>query len=317
MACLHRQNALPMPRPLPSISPSPLQRLHLPWAEKAGIALWLKRDDLLHPHISGNKWRKLAPNLAVAARAGHRHLLTFGGAYSNHLTAVAAAGHLLGFRTTGIVRGERIEPLNPSLSFAERHGMRLYFLSRSDFRLRKKPEAWPEWQRLVGPCYILPEGGSNDLAVEGCVAIAREVEAAGIAPDYWFVAAGTGATAAGIIRGKRCGQVLAVSSLKGNFLEREIEHFAGCPPGPHWQLAAAYHHGGFAKWTPALIAFINGFRQTTGVRLDPIYTGKMMWAVYRLALSGFFRRGSQVVAIHTGGLQGIAGFNERFGARVW
>lgn len=305
-----------MPRPLPPISPSPLQRLRLPWVERAGIALWLKRDDLLHPHISGNKWRKLAPNIAHAVRQGHCHLLTFGGAYSNHLTAVAAAGRLLSFRTTGIVRGERVEPLNPSLSFAEGQGMRLHFLSRSEFRLRKKAEAWPEWQRRLGPCYILPEGGSNDLAVQGCADIAREVEAVGIEPDYWVVAAGTGATAAGIVRGKRHGQVWAVSALKGDFLERAIEHFAGCPCGTHWRLVRGYHHGGFARWTPALVAFINDFRRATGVRLDPIYTGKMMWAVYRLALSSFFRVGSEVVAVHTGGLQGIAGFNERFGVLI-
>ncbi|RMF67526.1 MAG: pyridoxal-phosphate dependent enzyme, partial [Alphaproteobacteria bacterium] len=180
-----------MPRPLPPISPSPLRRVRLPWTEAADIALWLKRDDLLHPHISGNKWRKLAPNLEAAVAAGHHRLLTFGGAYSNHLAAVAAAGRLLGFETVGIVRGERIEPLNPTLAFAERQGMQLHFLSRSEFRLRKKPDAWPEWQARFGPCCILPEGGSNDLAVRGCTAIAREVEATGLRPDWWVVAAGT------------------------------------------------------------------------------------------------------------------------------
>ncbi len=302
-----------MPDALPSISPSPLQRLRLPWTEAAGIALWLKRDDLLHPHISGNKWRKLAPNLEAAVLAGHQRLLTFGGAYSNHLAAVAAAGRLLGFETIGIVRGERVEPLNPTLAFAERQGMQLHFLARSTFRLRKKPEAWAEWQARFGPCFILPEGGSNDLAVSGCTAIAQEVERVGVHVDYWIVAAGTGATAAGIIRGKTRGQVLAVSALKGDFIEREIARHAGIGAGTHWQLLSRYHHGGFAKWTPELIDFVNAFRRTSGIRLDPIYTGKMMWAVYRLTLQGFFPKGATVVAIHTGGLQGIAGFNERFG----
>ncbi len=304
-----------MARLWPTANPSPLQRVHTRWSIHAGIELWLKRDELLHPHISGNKWRKLLPNIEIAFRKGYRQLLTFGGAYSNHLAAVAAAGRILGFRTIGIVRGERIEPLNPTLSFAERQGMFLLFVSRRAYQLYKHPDYWPEWKRRFGHVYILPEGGSNWAAVNSCRQIAQEVHALGIKPDHWCVAAGTGATAAGLIRGRHSGQVHVIAVLKGHFLRSIIEQWVD-KTGKEWQLHTNFHHGGIAKWTPQLLEFITDFWQQTGIRLDPIYTGKMMWGTYQLAQNGVMARGTTVVAVHTGGLQGIKGFNQRFGQHL-
>ena len=302
--------------------PSPLQPVEHEVFAYRGLRLLVKRDDLLHPHVSGNKWRKLKHNLLEARRLGLTRLITFGGAYSNHLSAVAAAGAAFGFETAGVVRGEKSEQSNPTLKFAEECGMELHFTSRTDFK--KKTNATLLEGLKIDPngALILPEGGSNCLALTGCRELVAETETQlGHLPDFFITACGTGATLAGIASGLTGrATALGIAVLKGGFLQSDVEKLlTKCVP-PHSAIPNPksaivvddFHCGGYAKYTPELIAFINDFKQRTGIPLDPIYTGKAFFATFQLAEQGFFPEGASIVLVHTGGLQGIAGFNERF-----
>jgi 1-aminocyclopropane-1-carboxylate deaminase/D-cysteine desulfhydrase-like pyridoxal-dependent ACC family enzyme len=298
--------------------PSPLQAVAHPAFLERSLHLWVKRDDLLHLQISGNKWRKLQHNLLEAHRQGCTKLITFGGAFSNHLAAVAAAGREFGFSTLGVVSGEASSMGNPSLRFAQSCGMELVFTSRASMRHLSVNELLAELAIQTAGAYILPQGGSNCLALPGCAEIVAETAAQlGQFPDYFITASGTGATLAGIATGLPASSLaLGVSVLKGGFLQNEVEKLlaaCGGKPNANWQVLDGFHHGGYAKWTPELVAFINDFKRKTGVPLDPIYTGKAFFAAAKLAENGFFPEGARVVLVHTGGLQGIAGFNERFG----
>lgn len=294
--------------------PSPLQEL----PNIRNMRLFVKRDDLLHPDISGNKWRKLKYNLLEARRLGFNKLLTFGGAYSNHLAAVAAAGKEFGFSTLGVVRGERALPQNPTLTYVEGCGMELKYVDRANFRNKSHISLLESIKVNPDEYYILPEGGSNCLAVKGCAEMVGEIERQlGGLPGCICTACGTGATLAGIVSGLQGrGAALGVSVLKGDFLKIEVAGLlekCGQAPFQNWQINGDYHFGGYAKFKPGLIDFINSFKQRTGIPLDPIYTGKLFYAVFDLVEKGFFEKSSTVVLVHTGGLQGIAGFNERFG----
>jgi len=299
---------------------SPLQRLVHPVLAEAGVEAWIKRDDQLSlpagdmPAFCGNKWRKLNYNLRAAREQGHQRLLTFGGAYSNHIAAVAAAGQLFGFSTVGVVRGEPHHPLNPTLACATSLGMHLHHISRSAFRQKHTPEVQEELEQRFAPYYSLPEGGTNELALRGCEELAREITAQlGKTPDYVCVAAGTGGTAAGLIRGAEAStSVLVFPALKGDFMHGEIEQWLTGPTAP-WEVVSDYHFGGYAKWKPELLAFMRAFREETGITLDPIYTGKLLYGILAEAQKKRFPTGCTVVVIHTGGLQGIAGFTQRFG----
>lgn len=292
------------------IQPTPIVEWQLP----GDVRLLVKRDDLTHPHVSGNKWRKLKYNLEAARQTGFAGLLTFGGAFSNHLSATAAAGQLLGWRTIGMVRGEEHLPLNPTLSFARSCGMEFHYLDRSTYPQRCKGIGMDAWEKDY---YILPEGGSNTLALKGCAELAEECqEQLGTWPDYVCVAAGTGGTAAGLITGlPDQTQLLAFPVLKGNFMRGEIQYFlaqAGHENKKNWQVISDYHFGGYAHFDEQLIDFINQTKGRYDIPLDPIYTGKLFFGVADLHEKGFFPSGSTVLVIHTGGLQGIAGFNQRF-----
>jgi 1-aminocyclopropane-1-carboxylate deaminase/D-cysteine desulfhydrase-like pyridoxal-dependent ACC family enzyme len=297
---------------------APLQQLHDPLLEEQGIALWVKREDLLHPAISGNKWRKLRYNLEEAKRQQKNTLLTFGGAYSNHIAAVAAAGQEFGFRTIGIIRGEEHLPLNPTLSFATAAGMALHYISREAYRQKQEPAYLEQLARQFGQPYLIPEGGTNALAVKSCTEIVSD-----IAVDYDFLccACGTGGTVAGIIAGLAGEkQVLGFPALKGGeFLNKEIEQLIKTYNGQrytNWQLITDYHFGGYAKVKPELLAFMRQFQEQHQVPLEPIYTGKMFYGLMDMIKQGYFPTGSRIVAIHTGGLQGNAGFEERLGVAV-
>lgn len=297
---------------------APLQKLEDELLQEQGVELWVKREDLLHPHISGNKWRKLKYNLQEARRQGHHTLLTFGGAYSNHIAATAAAGQEYGFKTIGIIRGEEHLPLNPTLSFATSCGMQLHYISREKYKLKADPDFLEELQQQFGQVYLLPEGGTNLLAVKGCTEIVQDIP---IKYDYICSAMGTGGTLAGIVAGlagER--QVLGFPALKGGaFLKQEVEELVQAYSGhtySNWQLITEYHFGGYAKVNPELLAFMEAFRQKHHIPLEPVYTGKMMFGLFDLIREGFFARGSRIVAVHTGGLQGNAGFKERLGLQV-
>lgn len=212
--------------------PSPISTIERPILKEKDICLWIKRDDqlLLSPFAGnqgfcGNKWRKLQLNLQAAKVGKHQQLLTFGGAFSNHIAATASAGALFGFKTIGIIRGERVEPLNPTLSEAKRCGMQLHFIDRNTYRSKDHPDFLKKLEEEFGPSYILPEGGTNLLAIEACKTIAVEIEQqVPNLPDYICVAGGTGGTIAGIIQGlKGRSSILGFSALKGNFLKTEIQ----------------------------------------------------------------------------------------------
>lgn len=297
---------------------APLQQIYDKLLEAHGVSLWIKREDLLHPHISGNKWRKLKYNLQEARQQQKQTLVTFGGAYSNHIAATAAAGKEYGFRTIGIIRGEELLPLNPTLSFATACGMELHYISRERYRHKNSPEFLQELAKQFNQPFIIPEGGTNVLAVKGCTEIIQ-----GITIDYDYIccASGTGGTIAGIIAGLAGEkQVLGFPALKGGeFLQQEIEELVLNYSGQkysNWQLITDYHFGGYAKVKPELLEFMQSFQLKHSIPLEPIYTGKMMYGLFDLIKNGFFPEGSRIVAIHTGGLQGNAGFKERLGVEV-
>lgn len=295
---------------------APIQQIEDPVLDRFKIRLSVKREDLLHPHISGNKWRKLKYNLLAAREAGADTLLTFGGAYSNHIAALAAAGKEWGFRTIGIIRGEEHPPLNPTLQFVKEQGMELHYMDRETYREKHSPKVVSLLNERHGIFFMIPEGGSNALAVKGCVEIVDDFDRSSY--DFICTACGTGGTIAGLLAGmNRRGQVLGFPALKGgSFLKKDIDGLTEAYNGQlyhNYQLITDYHFGGYAKWKPELISFINIFHDVTGIQLDPVYTGKMFYGLYELVQKSYFKPGSSILAIHTGGLQGIEGFNDRFG----
>ncbi len=272
-----------------------------------GITLTIKREDLLHPHISGNKFRKLKYNVLEAKQQGKTALLTFGGAYSNHIAAAAAAGREYGFATIGIIRGDELADkidTNPNLAFAAICGMHFKFVSREDYRRKTEPEFLDALSAEFSDCYILPEGGTNALAVKGCEEILTDADAGF---THICLAVGTGGTISGVINAALPHQqVVGFPALKNAALWDDIRTFA---TNNNWQLAEDFHFGGYGKVTAQLVTFINDFYDKTGIPLDPVYTGKMVFGVIELAHQGFFPPQSRVLLIHTGGLQGVEGMN--------
>ncbi|URC14677.1 1-aminocyclopropane-1-carboxylate deaminase/D-cysteine desulfhydrase [Flavobacterium sp. B183] len=272
-----------------------------------GITLTIKREDLIHPFVSGNKFRKLKYNLLQAKTEHQETLLTFGGAFSNHIAAVAYAGKEKGFRTIGIIRGEelfdKIEE-NPTLKFAQENGMQFEFVTREEYRHKNEDSFIEKLKDKFDDFYLVPEGGTNELAVKGCEEILTEEDAIF---DFVCCAVGTGGTISGLINSALPNQkILGFPALKGDFLTDEIRIFA---KKDNWDLISDYHFGGYGKVNLELIEFINTFFEETKVPLDPIYTGKMVFGVIDLIHKNYFPEHSRILLIHTGGLQGIAGMN--------
>lgn len=285
-----------------------LQAIDLPGLRSAGISLSIKREDLLFPELSGNKYRKLKYNLAHARQAGHHTLITFGGAYSNHIHATAAAGRVHGLRTIGLIRGEELGglPLNPTLQFARDQGMELVFIPREQYRRKEDPTFLRETLDRYGPACILPEGGTNERAILGCAEILGEADRGF---THICCPVGTGGTLAGLARSAGEGQrVQGYPALSAPAFEAGLRRWI---PGSHWELIPDYHFGGYARVSASLVRFINAFRRDTGIPLDPVYTGKMLYGILEEARLGRFPEGSRILAIHTGGLQGIPGMNAR------
>lgn len=311
-----------------TLSPSPLQHLVTPLIKDRGVEVLVKRDDLLYyPNAKrigntrirsafcGNKYRKLKYNLLEAQQRGYKQLLTFGGAYSNHITATAEAGALLSFKTIGIIRGEEHQPLNPSLQYAKACGMHFHYLDRATFRHKYDEAVRSELERQFGRFYLLPEGGTNDLAIRGVKELVDEIPEA-LREATFAVSCGTGGTLAGVIEGLQGrGQALGFSALKGDFLTEEVARLLS-KPFENWSIQTDYHFGGYAKFKPPLVEFINLFKETHNIQLDPIYTGKLFYGLFDLIRQGYFPKGTTIIVIHTGGLQGIHGFNERFGGVI-
>ena len=276
-----------------------------------GIKLYLKREDLLHPEVSGNKFRKIKYNLQEALRQNKKTMLTFGGAYSNHITATAAAGRIAGIKTIGVIRGEELgadleKTLkgNPSLNFAHSCGMQFHFVSRKQYREKTTETFQQKLKDEFGDFYLLPEGGTNELAVKGC----KEILGPGDEEfDFICSAVGTGGTISGIINASGENQrVLGYPALKGNFLAEEIKKYSS---KNNYELILNYHFGGYAKVNSELINFINKFKKKYQIQLDPIYTGKLVFGIFDQIKRGEFPAGSKILAIHTGGIQGIEGVN--------
>lgn len=290
------------------IQSTPIVPIKDPLLEAKGVELWMKREDLNHPIVSGNKWRKLKYNLIEAKKQGHKKLLTFGGAYSNHIYAVAGAGKELGFETIGVIRGEAHSELNPTLSFAQTQGMQFHYMDRSTYREKDSIKIINLLKQVYGSFYLIPEGGTNDLALKGCSELAQEID---IEYDILCCPVGTGGTLAGLIIGaKGRGQLLGFSALKGSFLQEEVENLLEMTSliYNNWGVTDEFCFGGYAKTKPKLLEFMAEFEEKQGILLDPIYTGKMMYGIYEMVKSGRFKAGTKIVAVHTGGLQGRAGF---------
>ncbi|MER7516144.1 pyridoxal-phosphate dependent enzyme [Streptomyces sp. NPDC126499] len=281
--------------------PSPLEPAVDERFTRRGLTLLLKRDDLIHPDLPGNKWRKLALNLR---ESGGRPVLTFGGAYSNHLRATAAAGRLLGFATIGVVRGDELagRPLNPSLARCAADGMRLVFADRATYRAKHEPEALARLLALAGApddVYVVPEGGSNALAVQGCVELGRELNGAA---DVAAVACGTGGTLAGLAAGFE-GRTLGVPVLKGGFLGGEVRALQEAAFGGtrgDWRLDERFHFGGYARTPPELDAFALEFGARHELAIERLYVAKMLYGLTVLAEEGAFGPGTRIAAVVTG-----------------
>ena len=299
----------------------------LPETEAAGVEVWVKRDDLLglttqnglysRAAWQGNKARKLKYNLRAMQEAGVRRVVTFGGAHSNHLRAVAALCAWAGIETVGIVRGEQPTHESSTLTFCREAGMELHFVTRAAYREKYTEASLTEWRARFGDdAYLLPEGGSNALAVLGCADLVDELPT-DKPTDYLLTACGTGATAAGLLFGVHRHafhaahtQVVGVSVLKGgDFLRHDIEALLA-PIIPHnleermahFSLITDAHFGGYAKMPPELRTFCDDFGTRTPIPVEPVYTGKLFAALFRLLEAGYFTRGSRIVAVHTGGL---------------
>ncbi len=281
------------------------QEIHISFPND--ISLAIKRDDLNHPFISGNKLRKLKYNVLQAKAENKETLVTFGGAFSNHIAAVAYAGKEQGFKTIGVIRGDelfdKIEE-NPTLKFAQENGMQFEFVTREEYRHKTEISFIEKLKEKFGDFYLVPEGGTNELAVKGCEEILTEEDAVF---NYVCCAVGTGGTISGLINSALPNQkILGFPALKGDFLTNEIRIFA---KQDNWNLICDYHFGGYGKINLELIEFINTFFEETKVPLDPIYTGKMVFGVIDLIHKNYFPENSKILLLHTGGLQGIEGMN--------
>jgi 1-aminocyclopropane-1-carboxylate deaminase len=303
------------------ILPSPLEEINHDLLKNQDIRLFIKRDDLIHPNISGNKWRKLKYNIQDFQSSNKPQLLTYGGAFSNHIYATAVAGQIYNLRTIGIIRGEKNPPLSNTLDFAEKKGMFLHFVSRTAYA--EKAALQLELKNQFGDFYEVPEGGANAFAIKGCTEIVDEVNThIDTTPDYWCLACGTGTTLAGIIAASKSHQeIMGFSVLKSYNWDEVMENLLGdfqktyypntqdFKKPKNWTINTDYHFGGYAKWQTELVHSMNQFKVQHGIALDPIYTGKLLYGIFDLLKKGYFKKGSTIVALHTGGLQGVEGFN--------
>ena len=289
------------------------QQITLPVLEEKEVELFIKREDVIHPFVSGNKFRKLKYNLQEAKNQQKKRVLTFGGAFSNHIVATAVAANLKDLKSFGIIRGDELGKdvdktllSNSTLREAHKNGMTFKFISRENYRNKSQESFINHLKEKFGDFYLIPEGGTNEFAIKGCEEILTE-DAADF--NYICVAVGTGGTISGLINASKNHQnVLGFPALKADFLKAEINQFV---KKKNWSLQTEYHFGGYAKYNEELIRFINSFLESTGVLLDPIYTGKMMFGILDLIKKDKFPRKSKILAIHTGGIQGIEGFNQK------
>ncbi|WP_298941139.1 pyridoxal-phosphate dependent enzyme [uncultured Psychromonas sp.] len=292
---------------------SPLQVLTHPLLTEKSITVSVKRDDLLHPDISGNKWRKLKYNLLYAEANNKNHLISFGGAFSNHIHALAAACHHFKFQSTGIIRGEAHYASNSTLSQVQKWGMELQFIDRKTYRLKAQEAYLTTLQAQYPDAYIIPEGGSNKLAVPGVEEVIEElIQQCHLPIDHIFTATGSAGTLAGLISGALKYSpntiVNGIAVLKdAHYLTQTVKGFVKQDKKVSWHLHTDFHEGGYGKISPALADFCHQFTSDTDIPIEPIYSGKMFYALWQLIEQDHFPVGTHIVALHTGGLQGLAG----------
>lgn len=291
--------------PIPNI---PIQEIKDDILSRNNVKLFVKREDLIHSEISGNKWRKLKYNVNEYFRGDFKCIVTFGGAFSNHIFATAAVGAMLGIPTIGIIRGEEVD--NPTLNKAKSNGMKLRFVSRANYKLKELSGPFKNLIKDLDKPFVIPEGGANIFGLQGCTEIISDFEF-----DVVTCACGTGNTMSGIISSLNSHQkAIGFPALKGaEFLNEEIASNLKSLDAfnSNWMLNFDYHFGGYAKSKPELIEFLNLFWESHNLKLDPIYTGKAMFGLFDLIKSGAIQN-KRILFIHTGGLQGIKGFEERY-----
>ena len=287
------------------------KEISLPVLDEKEVRLFIKRIDKVHSFVSGNKWFKLKYNLLEAEKQGLNTLLTFGGAYSNHIAATAFAAQEKGFKSIGIIRGEEHLPLNPTLCFAIENGMKLHYVSRNYYKDKTSTDFLVKLKAQFGDFYLIPEGGTNELAIQG----AAEILGFNDYQDYICCAVGTGGTIAGIINASNDKQtVIGFPAIKGmDALEKDIKIWTNTT---NYKTITIYVGSGYAKISIGLVKFINEFDATHNIPLDAIYTGKMMMGILDLVAKDYFPKGSSILAIHTGGLQGNDGMSERLGVKL-
>lgn len=278
------------------------------------VKLSILRLDLLSHLGAGNKLFKLKYNLQQAKEEGRQLLLSFGGAWSNHIHALAALGHSEGFKTLGIIRGEPAHGLTPMLEDARAWGMEIHFVDRGEYRLRHDEEYWRQLRQRFGDCYVIPEGASNDLGASGCGEIINLLQSPNIDYQVLVTACGTGSTLAGLIgAAPKDKKLIGVAVLKGlREMEVSVADTAkslGGGNGCDWTINHNYHHGGYAKVSEQLKTFILSFEKRHKIPLEPIYTGKLMYAVFDMIAKSEFNAGQHIIAVHSGGLQGRRGFD--------
>lgn len=290
--------------------PSPVQKIETQLTIDKAVRLYIKRDDLIHPKISGNKYRKLKYNLSEIRKEGKKQVITFGGAFSNHIHAVATACYYEGLTAIGIIRGE-LDEHNPTLKYCKNVGMELIPVSRSAYR---EKGASPEIQGILSQypdAVVVPEGGTNEFAMKGVAEIIDELEHAHIPnSDFIVLAAGTGGTTAGLLNSTQFdGQILCFPVLKSDYLKGEILRLVNYKNADRLEVNTEYHFGGYGKWTDELLKFIDDFERETLVPLDHVYNGKAMYGLMDLIQKDYFPRGTKILYLHTGGLQGKDGLS--------
>ncbi len=288
--------------------PSPVSQIHTPQLDRKNIQLFIKRDELIHPVIQGNKWRKLKYNLQAAIEQGHHTLLSFGGAYSNHIHALAKASQLCGLNSIGIIRGEEADNLSPTLQDVRQWGMQLEFISRADYRDKTDPDFIESLHKTYGDFYLIPEGGDNQLARKGCAELLDELE-----EDYDMICCevGSGTMLSALIEHNPSPDTAFTGFvvMKNPQLDQSINKTLpnNCPT--QWQLNHDYHFGGFARTSETLNRFIQHFKTAHKIQLEPVYSGKMLYGIFDMIEQGNIKHNSRVLAIHGGGLQGLRGFD--------
>lgn len=301
-----------------SVKNSPIHNIKQALLEEQNISLDILREDLNHPIIQGNKLRKLQYNLLNAKKKGNKTLLTFGGAFSNHIAAVATAGKEFGFKTIGMIRGEETLPLNPTLEQCKKDGMELHYVDRTSYRIKHTQDFKDYLRNKFGVLYLIPEGGTNYYAINGCMEIIKDFSAY----DYICCPVGTGGTVAGItIANNGRSKIIGFSALKGGeFLTKEIFNHIQTVTNDEelteelmnsFELNTEFHLGGYAKITEELLNFVRNFYSQHQIKWDTIYNGKMAFGVFELIKANYFPKNSSILLVHTGGMQGIKGIEQR------